>query len=148
MQWEGRLDKLKVAAYELRYERGRGTNLDLPGGVCTFEGHPLTEEEKDLWRYARVAGSTAGRCSKLEEDIANIIRKIEEGEPLTDEEQAWLAVYQEECDRPRKKDKKKKSKGKRAAGQSSKPSVKQQHKQGSRKSLRLQESAAKGKLKS
>jgi hypothetical protein len=54
-QWEGRLDKLEVAAYELGKEQG------LKGGTeevttDSFEGKPLTEEEKEKWAEKSKSG--------------------------------------------------------------------------------------------
>jgi hypothetical protein len=132
MQWEGRLDRLVVAAYELGFERALRTNLDLPNGVDTFEEHPLTEDEKNIWRRTRKNGYRAGMRRKLERDIIRIHKKIEEGKPLMAEERERLAVYQKERDR--EKNRIRKRIRYRAAGKSSKP-------QGS---LLLRKLAAKG----
>jgi hypothetical protein len=164
MQWEERLDKLKVAAHQLGYERGQGTNLDLPGRVETFDEHYLTEDEMRLWRVARKSGYAQGRRSKRTEDIAKIDDKINKGEPLTAADETRLEKYQKWRERENRLQRERRrrtgaaresskpsgesSKPSVKRQQSSKPSVKQQRKQGSRKSLRLQESAAKGKLKS
>jgi hypothetical protein len=143
-QWEGRLDKLQVAAHELGYERALRTNLDLPRYVTTFEEHPLTEEEMKLWSRNRNIGYKAGIYRKQAEKIAETKHRRNEGKKLTAKDREWLAVDQKERDREKKRIRKRIRY--RVAGESSKPSVKQQRKQGSRKGLRSQRQE--GKLKS
>jgi hypothetical protein len=56
MQWEGRLDKLQVTAYELGHEEcdKRGTE-GLPPTDC-FEEKPLSKEEKEKWAEKSKSG--------------------------------------------------------------------------------------------